>query len=83
MQIVTRYLTYLACVLFILSSAGCARLFGKDSHFQQKKNEYLQAEDQPPLRLPADLSRVNISDYYDIPEVSGEPGKVSVAPPEG
>lgn len=83
MRIVIRYLVCPLCILLILSSTGCARLFGKESHFQQKKNEYLEAQDELPLRLPADLSRANISDYYNIPEVPGEPGEVSIVPPEG
>lgn len=67
--------------LLVLPLLGaCDVLIGDSGYIHNRSNQYLASSQGAPLVVPANLSKSQITRYYDIPEVKGELG-VSMAPP--
>ncbi len=59
---------YLVCLSVSLS--GCGIFFGDDGVFRNRENDYLKADNLPPLVLPAGTNKEAMSELYPIPPIS-------------
>lgn len=58
----------LACLSFSLS--GCGIFFGDDGVFRNRGNDYLKADNIPPLVLPEGANKEALGEMYPIPSIS-------------
>jgi outer membrane protein assembly factor BamC len=59
---------YLVCLSVSLS--GCGIFFGDDGVFRNRENDYLKADNLPPLVLPAGTNKEAMGELYPIPPIS-------------
>lgn len=59
---------YLVCLSASLS--GCGVFFGDDGVFRNRENDYLKADNLPPLVLPAGTNKEALGELYPIPPIS-------------
>ncbi len=59
---------YLVCLSASLS--GCGVFFGDDGVFRNRENDYLKADNLPPLVLPAGTNKEAMGELYPIPPIS-------------
>jgi outer membrane protein assembly factor BamC len=61
------YYSVMACLSFSLS--GCGMFFGDDGVFRNRENDYLKADNIPPLVLPAGKHSAAMGELYPIPPI--------------
>ncbi len=64
-------LVRVGCLIGIaFSLSGCGIFFGENGVFRNRENDYLKADNLPPLVLPAGASKEALGELYPIPPIS-------------
>jgi uncharacterized lipoprotein len=73
-NVVKKKMMLITTIAILLASACSSRYSSNGEHL------YLRSQNGPNLVLPPSLSTANISHFYDLPNVIGNPN-VGIAPP--
>ncbi len=60
----------ISLILLLTVLAGCSWLNDDEGWFVDRRDDYLDAEQLPPLAVPEDMRSENLSDPFPIPEVA-------------
>lgn len=63
-----RYITLFLLSLLPLILANCSHVYGNNGLIHPRDEEYLKAQNTPPLRIPPGLSTSTISAHYPVPD---------------
>lgn len=73
--------TGLLVLELLIGLMACSLYIDDDRYLQSRPDVYLSAVEEPELQISPGLSDENLSHIYDIREVPGQPGDVSLLPP--
>ncbi len=59
---------YTILIFIVLLLGGCTSIFGLDSAFRDRSNDYLRAVELPPMVVPAGLDGQVIGQIYPVPQ---------------
>ena len=64
-----RLLTAIILVIFLSS---CGSLFGREGYFRDRGDDYVKANEIPPMQVPENLDSQTVSELFVIPPISNE-----------
>lgn len=67
-----KILLRLSLCALILLTAACNSLFGHNGYFRDRGDDYLQANEIPPMKVPKGLDSSAISELFVIPPIENE-----------
>jgi len=59
-------------VILLLTLNGCGSLFGREGYFRDRGDDYLQAREIPPIKVPEGLDTSAISELFVVPPASSD-----------
>lgn len=65
-----RFSSYMALSCFSLLLSGCGFFFGDEGIFRNRENDYLKADNIPPLVLPPGKRSETMGELYPIPQIT-------------
>lgn len=61
---------YMLLAMLVTSLSGCGFFFGDDGVFRNRENDYLKADNIPPLVLDENLDKSALGELYPVPPVT-------------